>query len=108
MTLNLTVKCSTGQKLSVTAETSQTVLELKQKLQEESGIASEQMRLIYRGHVLKDGNTLESYCECLLNCHMHACVAYSAPRMFSSTQDAWMVPTWTTSMLDGSSIPEVV
>jgi hypothetical protein len=40
---------------------SQSVGELKAQLVEQSAIPADQMRLIYRGHVLKDANSLQSY-----------------------------------------------
>jgi ubiquilin len=61
MSVTLTVKCSTGTKFTVTAELSQSVGELKAQLVEQSAIPADQMRLIYRGHVLKDANSLQSY-----------------------------------------------
>ena len=63
--VGITVKCSTGAKINVNVELDKTVADLKKLLEAESGISPEQMRLIYRGHVLKDGNTLQSYCKCL-------------------------------------------
>eukprot|EP00286_Rhodomonas_abbreviata_P008171 CAMPEP_0181315944 /NCGR_PEP_ID=MMETSP1101-20121128/15637_1 /TAXON_ID=46948 /ORGANISM="Rhodomonas abbreviata, Strain Caron Lab Isolate" /LENGTH=297 /DNA_ID=CAMNT_0023423169 /DNA_START=26 /DNA_END=915 /DNA_ORIENTATION=- len=61
MALNITVKCVSGQSLSVTAESSDTVGDLKAKIQAENGTPPENMRLIYKGMVMKDGNTLQFY-----------------------------------------------
>jgi hypothetical protein len=58
---SLNIKCSTGTKLTVTAELDKTVGELKAQLQAEVGVPPEQMRLIYAGRVLKDPQTLASY-----------------------------------------------
>jgi ubiquilin len=61
--VTLSVKCSTGTKFTITVELSQSVGDLKAMLVEQSGISIDQMRLIYRGHVLKDANSLQSYGE---------------------------------------------
>lgn len=57
------VKCTFNQKKikvdKVALES--TVQQLKQRLREESGVEEGAQRLIYKGHVLKDGDTLESY-----------------------------------------------
>eukprot|EP00960_Hanusia_phi_P002239 64553-Hanusia_phi.AAC.2 len=72
----ITVKCSTGAKINVNVELDKTVADLKKLLEAESGISPEQMRLIYRGHVLKDGNTLQSYCENHV-CMLVECLTWS-------------------------------
>ena len=61
MSVTITVKCSTGTKFTISVELSQSVADLKAILVEQSGIPADQMRLIYRGHVLKDANSLQSY-----------------------------------------------
>mmetsp|Transcript_22181 Transcript_22181/g.69026 ORF Transcript_22181/g.69026 Transcript_22181/m.69026 type:complete len:84 (+) Transcript_22181:134-385(+) len=55
------VKISTGSKVTVEVELSQTVLQFKETLAAQTEIPSAQQRLIYKGHVLKDEKTLESY-----------------------------------------------
>ena len=67
MAVSLTIKCSTGTKFTVSADLSLSVGELKALIVEQAGIPPDQMRLIYRGHVLKDGNTLQSYTETVLH-----------------------------------------
>ena len=57
----LSIKCSSGTKLTVTAEFTRTVGELKSQLEADVGVPPEQMRLIYAGQVLKDQQTLASY-----------------------------------------------
>jgi hypothetical protein len=61
--VKIQVKCSNGNKFEVAVDLEKTVGDLKASLVEQSGVAADQMRLIYRGHVLKDGSTLQSYCE---------------------------------------------
>lgn len=61
--IQIFVKCTFNQKKikvdKVALES--TVRQLKSRLREESGVEEGAQRLIYKGHVLKDGNTLESY-----------------------------------------------
>ena len=59
--VSLNIKCSTGNKLTVTVELEKTVGELKEQLQADVGVPPAQMRLIYAGRVLKDHQTLASY-----------------------------------------------
>jgi len=59
--VSLVVKCSTGNKLTVTVELDKTVGDFKAQLQADVGVPPEQMRLIYAGRVLKDPQTLASY-----------------------------------------------
>jgi ubiquilin len=61
MPITLNIKCPTGPKFSIEVELSTTVADFKVQLQEKSEIPPEQQRLIYKGHVLKDAQTLESY-----------------------------------------------
>jgi hypothetical protein len=61
--VEINVKCSNGTKFSIACTPEQTVAELKTALEAQSGVEAAQMRLIYRGHILKDGNTLGSYCN---------------------------------------------
>ena len=57
------VKATSGAKISVDVELSSTVVELKETLSasDKANVPSTQQRLIYRGHVMKDDQTLESY-----------------------------------------------
>eukprot|EP01042_Synura_sphagnicola_P022499 gene22499-28655_t len=55
------IKCSNADKAVVQIDTSSTVLELKVKVQEQLNVAPAQQRLIYKGRVLKDEATVESY-----------------------------------------------
>jgi ubiquilin len=61
--ITVTIKSSTGINLTVEADLSSTVAEFKVLLSEKTNIAAEQQRLIYSGHVLKDPQTLASYCK---------------------------------------------
>lgn len=63
MAITLLVKQSSveGKKISVSVELSESVRDLKEKLVDQSGIPSDQQRLVYKGQVLKDERALESY-----------------------------------------------
>lgn len=73
MSMNITVKLVSGSSLSVTADASDTVADLKAKIQAQNEVAPENMRLIFKGMVMKDAQTLQSYCK-----------LFSDPRFFSS------------------------
>ena len=47
--------------MDINVENDETILALKQNLQEKEGIAVDQIRLIYNGKQLVDDKTLESY-----------------------------------------------
>ena len=62
MSVTLTIKLEGATEFSVTvASTEATVLELKQACVEGSGIPAAEQRLIFKGRVLKDEQTLASY-----------------------------------------------
>ena len=61
MSATVHVKLTSAPKITVGVELSGTVLELKELLAEKTDIPAAQQRLIYKGHVLKDEKTLESY-----------------------------------------------
>ncbi|KAH7443767.1 hypothetical protein KP509_02G050100 [Ceratopteris richardii] len=55
------IRCTSGSKFSVQVSLETTIAAFKPLLVEGSGVAADQQRLIYKGRVLKDENTLESY-----------------------------------------------
>ena len=59
--MQIHIKTLTGRKQPFTFEPSDTVLSVKEALQEKEGITVDQIRLIYSGKQLGDNNTLESY-----------------------------------------------
>lgn len=76
------VRCSNGSKFSVQIALDSTVGAFKAALVEKCDVPAEQQRLIYKGRILKDEHTLESYgawicpldfdsfcccCRCLVN-----------------------------------------
>ena len=61
--VEISVKCSNGDKSSYSVEKSMTVREFKEEITKQTNIEAELQRLIYRGRVLKDECSLESYGE---------------------------------------------
>ena len=59
--MQLTVKTLTGRKEQLNFEPDNTILMVKQALQEKEGIQVEQIRLIYSGKQLQDDKKLEEY-----------------------------------------------
>jgi ubiquilin len=61
VTLTLTIKCSNASTTVVTAESTDTVLQLKDRVSDALSVPASQQRLIYKGRVLKDDMQLDSY-----------------------------------------------
>jgi ubiquilin len=59
--IKVTIRQNSGQQFDVTVAPTATVKELKVACQEGSGISADEMRLIFKGKILKDENTLDSY-----------------------------------------------
>jgi ubiquilin len=57
----VTIKCSNADKTEITCSASTTVIEFKKLIAEKLNIPAEQQRLIYKGRILKDENSLEQY-----------------------------------------------
>ena len=72
------VKAAEGSKITLEVELGVTVGHLKSMLArgDRANVPAAQQRLIYRGHVLKDEKTLESYGAC-----QHTCAAPSTWRL---------------------------
>ncbi|XP_004509431.1 ubiquitin domain-containing protein DSK2b-like [Cicer arietinum] len=59
--VNINVRCSNGTKFSVQVSLDSTVGSFKDLIARKSDIPSQQQRLIYKGRILKDDQTLQSY-----------------------------------------------
>lgn len=55
------IRCSNGSKFTVKASLDSTVRSFKQVLAQNCDVPADQQRLIYKGRILKDDQTLESY-----------------------------------------------
>lgn len=57
---------SGGANVVVSTDNATSIAELKEAIAAEASIPSAEQRLIYKGQVLKDERTVESYGECLI------------------------------------------
>ena len=60
-TIKLTIRCPNGSKYQVETEPEHTIAEFKKAIEKETEIPAEEQRVIYKGRVLKDHATVESY-----------------------------------------------
>jgi ubiquilin len=59
--VNINVRCSNGSKYSVRVSLDSTVGSFKDLIARNCDIPAQQQRLIYKGRILKDDQTLQSY-----------------------------------------------
>lgn len=102
MAITLHIKTSTGGKFSIEVDPTISVEQFKELLQAQSNVVPAAQRLIYRGHVLKDQRTLDSYgVEDGMTVHLvkgsTPAASTTAPTTAASTTTSSAAPTTTTT-----------
>jgi ubiquilin len=82
---SVNVRCSNGEKFTVPLDTDATVQAFKESIAEEAQVPSESQRLIYKGRVLKDDQTLASYGK--TRTYIHQLVALMLTAAYTTLPD---------------------
>ncbi|TYI88725.1 hypothetical protein E1A91_D03G002900v1 [Gossypium mustelinum] len=103
--VTVSINCSSGSKFSVQANLDSTVDSFKALLARNCGVPADQQRLIYKGRILKDDQTLRSYgLEADHTVHLVRSVAPTAPSLTTNAAGSIGSGALSTSQTNTTSV----